>query len=206
MPSRSTPNPAAARLRCAGIVLAAGASERMGSPKALLRTPEGVALAQVQATLLSRAGCDPVTVVIGAEAERLQEEVPDCPFTVNETWRTGRLSSIQAGLRALPGVESYVILPVDAVGLSERTVQNLMCLGASTGARAIRPTYRERAGYLLWISAATADAVLHLASTPETRFNEWMDPMCMWVEMEDPALLHNINTPDDWAAVGSGIT
>ncbi len=201
MPSRSVPNPISASSRCAGLVLAAGASERMGSPKALLQTPDGIPLAKAQADLLSRAGCDPVTVVIGADAARIREEVMGCPFTVHEGWRAGRVSSLQAGLRALPPSDAYVILPVDAVGIAQQTVESLLCLGASSRAQAIRPSYRERAGHLLWISAATADEILHLMPAPETRLNAWIDPKCMWVEMEDPALLHNLNTPDDWAGV-----
>jgi CTP:molybdopterin cytidylyltransferase MocA len=87
----------------AGLVLAAGASSRMGYPKALLPTPANVPLAVHQMRLLRAAGCPRVAVVLGAHAESIAKKITDGEVVQHPDWAKGRLTSIQAGLRALPG-------------------------------------------------------------------------------------------------------
>ena len=88
-------------MKTAGIVLAAGASQRMGFPKALLRGADGVPLAARQARLLRAGGCEPVVVVVGAEAARVRAALPeDVTVVENARWAEGRATSLQAGLRA----------------------------------------------------------------------------------------------------------
>jgi molybdenum cofactor cytidylyltransferase len=84
------------------VVLAAGASERMGEPKQLLRYGGGTLLARaVRAALDSR--CRPVVVVLGANAEALRGEVArvGVRVVVNEEWGEGLASSIRHGIAAL---------------------------------------------------------------------------------------------------------
>ncbi|HET6529482.1 MAG TPA: NTP transferase domain-containing protein, partial [Actinoplanes sp.] len=50
----------------AGLLLAAGAGRRMGTPKALLRDPDGTAWVTRSARVLVAGGCRPVLVVVGA--------------------------------------------------------------------------------------------------------------------------------------------
>jgi molybdenum cofactor cytidylyltransferase len=82
------------------VVLAAGASRRMGEPKQLLRYGgESLLRRAVQAALGSR--CRPVVVVLGAHAEVLRGEAAGAQVVVNEEWAEGMSSSIRCGLRAL---------------------------------------------------------------------------------------------------------
>ena len=93
-------------MKTVGIVLAAGASRRMGSPKALLRGPDGIPLAARQAARLLAGGCEGVAVVLGAEIERIRPELPPGLATVeNPRWAKGRASSLQAGLGAFPKMD-----------------------------------------------------------------------------------------------------
>jgi molybdenum cofactor cytidylyltransferase len=87
------------------VVLAAGASSRMGQPKQLLPY-EGE-------TLLSRAirvgletQCRPLIVVLGSDAETLQEGIgaSSARIVVNQAWAEGMSSSIRCGLRELEEV------------------------------------------------------------------------------------------------------
>ena len=59
----------------AGLLLAAGAGTRFGGPKALVAF-HGRSLVERGVDLLRAAGCDPVVVVVGAQANRVAALVP----------------------------------------------------------------------------------------------------------------------------------
>ncbi len=182
----------------AGLVLAAGASARMGYPKALLPLPSGTPLAMHQMRLLRTAGCGRVAVVLGSTADAIAKKITDGEVIRNPDWERGRLTSIQAGLRGLPGHRGYLILPVDTVGLSPETLARI--LGAVTPATlALRPLYQGRPGLVLWVSAATAMEILDLP-VHDTPLDDWLGKRVAGVSVDDASVLANINTPDDWAA------
>ncbi|WP_207453675.1 nucleotidyltransferase family protein [Herbiconiux sp. SYSU D00978] len=91
-----------------GILLAAGAGSRYGTPKALVPgwLERGVAV-------LTDAGCDPVVVVLGAEAEVARKLLPDDPrvrVVVAADWAAGLSASLRAGLAAATGDAALVTL------------------------------------------------------------------------------------------------
>jgi molybdenum cofactor cytidylyltransferase len=105
------------------IILAAGASLRLGQPKQLvLRNGE---------TLLERAihfalesGAAPVIVVLGAHHEQISTSInfKDATAIVNPHWEQGIATSIHAGLKAVerlaPASSGALILPCDQLRLS----------------------------------------------------------------------------------------
>jgi nicotine blue oxidoreductase len=103
-----------------GLLLAAGAGERFGGPKALARDDDGTSwlLRSVQ----SLRPCSEIVVVLGAEAERAAALLPMSVWRVRaEDWAEGMGASLRAGLRALEATDhdaalvSLVDLPdVDA--------------------------------------------------------------------------------------------
>lgn len=102
----------------AGILLAAGASERFGQPKQLLDWRGQPFVHAVAQTALA-AGLDPVIVVTGAEAEKVEAAVGDLPVTIvrNAGWQEGQASSIRAGINALTPTP----LPLGEGGRGERS-------------------------------------------------------------------------------------
>lgn len=186
-------------MRTCGIVLAAGASTRMGRPKALLPMPDGRPLALHQAELLGAAGCDPVVIVLGSDAERIRPKLGDAHVAVNAAWETGRFSSIQAGIRACPESDGYLILPVDTVGVSAATLQRVLARAAARAARALRPCYRGEPGRMLWIDAALAHA-WEKEGPADVRIDERLRDIETRIELDDTSLLQNVNTPDAWRA------
>lgn len=188
----------------AGLVLAAGASSRMGFPKPLLRLPDGRLLGCAQAALLRRAGCDPVSMVLGAEEEKVRGALGDCAqFVRNERWRQGRVSSVQAGVRAVQSfaVEGCVLLPVDTAGVQEGTVRRML-QAVEKGILSVRPFYRGRRGLLCWISAALFERIAALDDVAESRarLDDLLQPLETGLEVEDSAILNNFNTPEAWEA------
>ena len=94
------------------VLLAAGCSERMGSPKQLLPF-RGVPLLRHAAETAIAAGCDPVVVVLGSKADQLSNVLDGLKVTIaiNERWTEGMGTSIHTGLRAVEsGSATGVIL------------------------------------------------------------------------------------------------
>jgi molybdenum cofactor cytidylyltransferase len=115
------------------IVLAAGASTRMGRPKSLL--PLGGSgetfLSRILKTL-RQAEVDDLLVVVGHEAASIKESLKPFDFTVrvveNLDYSKGQLSSLQAGLRAAdrPGVRGVLVTLVDLPLVSSSTVRAVL--------------------------------------------------------------------------------
>lgn len=96
------------------VILAAGASTRMGTPKQLLPLQGRSFLRQAAETALASV-CQPIIVVLGAYAEQLRQEVENLPVQVVENlrWAEGMSSSVWAGVAALdatPDKISAVVL------------------------------------------------------------------------------------------------
>lgn len=88
-----------------GILLAAGGSSRLGSPKQLLTT-NGLTLVERAARHLLDAGCSPVLVVIGANAAIVRDAVAFLPVECveNTHWERGMGTSIASAIHVLNDV------------------------------------------------------------------------------------------------------
>ena len=135
-----------------GVLLAAGASRRMGRTKSLVKAGGQTFFAHGVRCLWS--ACDAVVVVLGADARRvraaaeeefvrlvksgaLHEELQiahrhgaaglEVHFVVNRAWRRGMLGSARQGLRAALRLkpEAVLVLPVDHPGVKPATVRIL---------------------------------------------------------------------------------
>ena len=91
------------------VVLAAGASVRMGTPKQLLKI-EGVSLIRRSVEHALGSGCGPVVAVLGASADLIAPALSglEIHIAVNHDWKMGISSSIRCGLRSLLTVNSQV--------------------------------------------------------------------------------------------------
>ena len=144
-----------------GIVLAAGASSRMGRPKALLELPNGTTLLEHQAASLMAAGCGSVACVLGAEADLIRgmDEKLDISWLLNEEWESGQFTSIQTGLSWMldEGPAGAIVLPVDCVLESPATIGSILETAImNPHLDALVPEYGERGGHPVYISTGMA--------------------------------------------------
>jgi len=100
------------------ILLAAGASTRMGRPKQLLRY-QGESLLRRTLCIAMETPFRPLAVVLGFRAEEMEAELEgaDALIVRNSTWASGMGSSVAAGLEALlraePGLDAACFILVD---------------------------------------------------------------------------------------------
>jgi molybdenum cofactor cytidylyltransferase len=144
----------------AAIVLAAGRSERMQYPKALLIFGKETAIDRV-VRLCLEAGCDPVIVVLGHDEARIRENasLAGAVVAVNAAYDTGRTSSIQSGLRALPpDVSGVLLFPIDHAMVDQTTVSALLDAGESSGKPIVVPVHDGRRGHPVFFSATSSRA------------------------------------------------
>jgi molybdenum cofactor cytidylyltransferase len=94
----------------AAIILAAGASRRLGRPKQLLMH-EGETLLARTVRLANKAGAAPVFVVLGAYHEQIRAApgIEGARLVLNDRWEQGISTSIRAGLSALDGADPNAV-------------------------------------------------------------------------------------------------
>jgi molybdenum cofactor cytidylyltransferase len=119
------------RSNCAAIVLAAGASRRLGTAKQLLRY-EGESLLSRAVRLAFEAGFDPVYVILGASSVESAGEIVDtrARSIYNLDWQTGMGSSLRCGVEQMlalePIPESIAVLVCDQPLLSAAYLSRLL--------------------------------------------------------------------------------
>ncbi|WP_448622077.1 nucleotidyltransferase family protein [Geodermatophilus sp. URMC 65] len=111
----------------AGLVLAAGGGRRYGMPKALVEY-EGSLLVE-RAVRTARAVCDPVLVVLGAQAVDVWRtaDLGGATVLANRDWETGMASSLRTGLDGLRGwpgrVDAALVTLVDMPGMTPEALR-----------------------------------------------------------------------------------
>ncbi len=189
----------------AGVVLAAGASSRMGRPKALLPIDGRPAGERVAATLRS-GGCDPVVVVVGRHAAEIRAgaDLTACTVVDHAGWAAGRTSSLAAGLGALPGgVTAAVLALVDMPYVRAATVRALVAAAAlASRPEVVVPVHGGRSGHPVLLHAALFPAIRALPG--DTPLRELLRTRRrLDLPVDDPGVLVDLDTPDDLPPPGT---
>jgi len=182
----------------------------MGRPKALLPCgPGGITFVRRLALSLAGGGVDGVLVVGRQGDAALLAEVDDFPvparYVENPDAEAGQLSSLLAGLAAVdrPGVLALLVTPVDAPLIEPATVAALLDTLRSTGAPIVRATYQGRHGHPVIFGRAVFDDLRQadLAQGARAVVRAY-GARVVNVAVNDPAVLGDVDTPDDYRALG----
>ena len=196
------------RERIAGILMAAGASQRLGQSKQLLVWRGRPLIAHVAQTALD-ARLDPVIVVIGHRAGEMRAALQSLAVIVveNPRWPDGMSTSMHAGLSALPAdVDAALFLLVDqpritadylrAMVAAYRASRKPIVVSAFQGKRA-SPTLFDRSLF---------DQLRRITGDVGGRAVIDASPnLVAMVEADDEATLLDIDTPEDWQRIGNGL-
>ncbi|MFF2349736.1 NTP transferase domain-containing protein [Kitasatospora sp. NPDC058115] len=191
----------------AALVLAAGGGRRLGGrPKALVRY-RGRPLVEHAVAVVRAGGCREVTVVLGADRERVRStaHLPGCRLVANPDWERGLGSSLRTGLAALPARSSAaLVMLVDTPGVSPAAVARLLAAHRA-GAELAAAAYHGRRGHPVLIGArhfAEAAQGAHGDTGARALLAAHADDLTL-VECADVAAPDDLDTPDDLARWGA---
>ena len=183
----------------AGIILAAGASSRMGHPKALLEYRGETFVARLVRSL--GTWCARVVVVLGHDADRVRGAVPaGARIAINPDPERGMLSSLQCGLRAVADAEAVLFLPVDFAAVGEDTIATVAA--AAGTAPIVAPMFGEQHGHPVCVSHAIAEELLALPATAQARdVIRSHRATTRFAVVRDAGAVNDIDTPEDYRAL-----
>ncbi|MCX5800179.1 MAG: nucleotidyltransferase family protein [Candidatus Eisenbacteria bacterium] len=203
----------------AGIILAAGEGKRIGKNKALLEIG-GIKSLEKVATCMCGAGCDPVIVVGGAEADSVSEEAArlGVRFIQNENWQRGQFSSLKVGTSQLASVVGAgrgagtgkstqvggaMVALVDHPLVKRETYQVLVGTSRKFSGRIIVPTYQERRGHPVVVPR---DVMTEIVNSPDGMTLRDIirkhDHLVLEQAVDDAGILTDIDTEADLRRAG----
>lgn len=191
------------------IVLAAGASSRMGQAKAALTLGQSgeTLIARVIWTLLS-GGAPDVTVVAGAHIDAVRTAMPRhdprARMIEHAGWQQGQLSSLLAGLTAIdhPLLEGALVTLVDVPLVKPSTVAAVIAEWRRTRAPIVRPAQGERHGHPVMFDASVFQDLREAdPSVGAKAVFAKHRPRIVNVEVEDPGAFIDLDTPEEYKKV-----
>ena len=202
-------------VRCAmppGVILAAGDSTRMGSPKALLLTPDGRTFVAAIVQTFTTAGVGDIVVVTGRDHDRIVEALASARLPVfpriarNENPSRGQLSSLLTGMDAVvtSDTEAVVVTLVDVPLVAPETVRLVVSEWQRTRAPIVRPAIGERHGHpvvfdqRVFTALRSAPPDIGAKSVVRAHADELVN-----VPVTDEGCLVDVDTPGDYKALGS---
>jgi CTP:molybdopterin cytidylyltransferase MocA len=198
--------------RLAGILLAAGASRRMGTPKAAL-VLEGETLVARGLRGLHAASCDPLVVVTGVHHDAVLAALPSDPpagVVRNPDPTRGQLSSLKTALLELrsspPEVVGALVALVDHPTVRTDTYRTLAQAGLGAATSIVLPVCDGRRGHPVVFLRVLWEELLAAPDNEGARVVVRRDPVRVTeLPVADPGILLDIDTPEAFARLpGTG--
>ena len=185
------------------ILLAAGESSRMGQLKALLPWRDTTLLEHQLRSLLD-AGVQQVIVVLGHDADRLKpivEAFDGASWTLNEDYLQGKTTSLKVGVAALAGqqLSDVLLLNVDQPRSTE-TVRTLLERHRASSFLITIPTHGGKGGHPIFIAAKLLPELAEIEEESQglkAVVRRHADATERF-ELDDPSLLWDLNTPEEY--------
>lgn len=192
--------------RVAAVILAAGRSARMGSPKALLTFGGKTAAARLVQTLRA-GGAGGVFMVHGPDpAVAAHAALLPAVCIMNDAPELGRTRSLQLAIQAVcaadPPFHAILLHPVDAPLVRVETIQQILALRPAP--LLVRACQGGRGGHPVLVQAPLFSELLSLDAREPLRNFIHRDPARrLDLETGDAGCLDNINTPEDYEQLRS---
>jgi len=179
--------------RVAGLILAGGEGKRWGGPKAFARLDDGRTFLEACGATLLRAGASPAVATLPPGTE--DPQIDGLESIVLPEPGMDMFASLVTGLGCLVKYldwRTVAILPVDHPLVSANAVTAL----AITSARAAIPSYNGKHGHPICIDREVASAIVSCDLRGPTLREVLRSVGAAVVEVDDPGVIANCNTPD----------
>jgi len=189
------------------IVLAAGASTRMGRQKLTLPLADGRPLVRAAVEQVLAADLDDVVVVLGREAEAVASALRGLPIrtVVNPRYAEGQSTSLRAGLDALAqDTEAAVVALGDQPLPDPRLLRQLVEAFRASGRPIVAPLYRDGRGNPVLFASSVFDELRRVEGDRGGRPVVARDPARVAEVPVDAPMPADIDTPDDYEAARGG--
>lgn len=184
-----------------GLILAAGASLRMGRPKQLLDW-HGRPLVRAAAETALAAGLDPLVAVVGAARAEVIAALAGLPLRIvaNPSYLAGQSTSLRAGVAALgPDVDAAVVLLGDQPFVTVEIVGRIVAEWRASGAAIVAPVYAGQRGNPVLFDRAVFADLLAIQGDQGARAVLAADPSRVrLVHFDDARPLADVDTPEDY--------
>jgi molybdenum cofactor cytidylyltransferase len=196
-----------------GIILAAGDSTRMGSPKATLAMPDGLTFVTRIVRTLREAGVTDLVIVTGRHHDAVVDTITQQRFTItprivrNPDPSRGQLSSLLVGMDAVVtrSTEGVLMTLVDVPLIRVSTVTAVIAAWHDARAPIVRPAIGDRHGHPVIFDRAVLDelrrAPIDVGAKAVVRAHE---AEIVNVPVEDEGCLTDVDTPSDYEGIRRG--
>jgi molybdenum cofactor cytidylyltransferase len=190
------------------IVLAAGESKRMGTPKPLLRFGNKTFLEQI-VSVLKASDVDAVTVVLGAAAQTIREstDLSGAEIVINEDYPSGQLSSLIVALKSIPPqTQAILVCLVDSPFVTAAIVNRLVHKFKETGGPIVVPVFKKQRGHPTLFASSLFEELTHAPVGEGARHVLYSnEDKVIELEVQDACILVRIDTPQDYVQyLGTG--
>ncbi len=186
------------------IILAAGSSQRFGSPKALaqiLRQTTETAIERLQQTCLN-SKIDEIIIVLGDHRTDIEPFVlkhPRIKTAINNEFARGQTSSFQVGLKMISsGAQGIMLFPVDTPIVKAQTINVLIEHFRKEIPQILIPMYQNKKGHPPIFHSKLKNDLLKLPdSIGLNEFQSARQSEISYVSVDDPGILRGFNTPEE---------
>jgi len=194
--------------RIGAVVLAAGQSCRMGSPKLILPWGSRTVIEQVILTL-TRAGVTEITVVTGAQRELIENVLKDYPVRLAHNGDyacSGMATTFQVGLETLASCcQAVMIVLGDQPTIEEAVVQQVIEMHLQSGKAITIPSYEMRRGHPWLVDRRLWPDLLRLTKEQTLRdFLQAHQDDIAYIQVDTPGILLDLDTPEDYNRLRPG--
>lgn len=185
-----------------GLILAAGKGRRMGGAKLRLMMGTETYLHRCVRLLCDAGVSDLVCVVSPEEAPWAEQEAAPGRVVVNSSGSPSMLSSVRIGIDALGSRSGVLIMPVDHPEVRIDTARQLLAAAIGAPDSVIKPVYNNRPGHPVIVPRVVFRALLMARQSDSLRgIIAASGVAVLRVEVSDPGVLTNVNTPEDLQSV-----